>query len=271
RYSFYHQIFYAIETLGFKKKINIQIENNLKANNIEELNSALKELNNLQIVDEVYLSITKSNSKEYLDFLQLNKFNISAHFSLVEREFEEIIIDKKKNNFMAVRALGRGLNNFNFNDFNKKNEKNIKDKQLELNKLISKNDISNLEARSKYILNHPNVDFCVFSTSKISHLEQLIKYEKENFPEDIWRILNNFSKITFNQNEKILHKSLDYKDFFLKTDFLKSLKVINKLFKRKMINLKYFLFYLIFIPGNIFYNIKQNIYILIYYIYKRLN
>lgn len=256
---FYHQVYYAIKKLGIKDKLKIQIENSFDLKDLKELNIALNELNNFISIDEIYFSPIGNNSNDYINFFKDKKFNIAIQFSLIERELDEKLIDMGIK-ILSLRSFGKGLSNFEFPDYNKKNIEKANLKRDELYRLTKLENISEKEARLKYILNHPKINYCTISTSKISHLEEILKIEKENFQKETWKKFDNFSKKNSLLDVKIKHNPKNYKYFYKDLSFFFSLLILKDLKREQKIETSYILQFICYLPKNILEKIKKLIY-----------
>jgi len=256
---FYHQVYYTIKKLGIKDKLIIQIENSFDLIDSKELERAINELNNFISINEVYFSPIENNSNNYINFFKDKRFNIAIQFSLIEREFDERLIDMGKK-ILSLRSFGKGLSNFEFQDYNIKNKEQANLKRDELYKLINLENISEKEARLKYIFNHQKINYCTISTAKISHLEEIMKIEKENIQKETWNKLDNFSKKSLIKDIKIKHIPKNYKYFYKDLSFFFSLSVLKDLKREQKIKTSYILLFICYLPKNILEKIKRLIY-----------
>mgnify|MGYP001173035819 CR=1 FL=1 len=268
--NFIHQIFYATKCLGYNQKLNVQIDEYFDYNKLEELESALKYFNKTGIINKIYLTPLKINSENYLKNNLYKKFNLALHFSLIEREFENSLIQNNNLDILSIRSLGRGPENFLFDDYNKENLLVDKKKESDLENIILKNKLSKIEARSQYILKNPKIKHCAISTSNISHLDQLIQFENQPFSESIWQELDHFSKtISKHDIKKKIKKNKNNNNFFIQNNLIDLTKILKDLFVQKIIKINYILYFFLFIPLNIFNVIKLKLKIIIYYFYKK--
>lgn len=257
--TFYHQIYYAVKKLGIKDKLIIQIENSFDLKNFQEFDSAIKELTNLISINKIYFSPIQNNSNKYTEFFKNKKFKLAIQFSLVEREFNERLIDMS-DEILSLRSFGKGLGNFEFLDYNEKNKEKTDFKKEELSKLLEEENISEKSARLKYIFNHPKINYCTISTSNISHLEEILNIEKEKIENDTWNKLDDFSKKNSVNINKIKHIPKNYKYFYKELSFFFSLSVLINLKKEQKIKTSYIFKFICSLPNNILEKIRKFIY-----------
>lgn len=249
--SFFHQISYFIETLKIQEPFDIQIDEHFDYNSIKEIKLCIKYLKKNKLIKNVFFTPIRFSSKLFTKFLSFN-CNIALHFSLVEREFNNSIPNRKKK-IIALRAFGGSLNNFFFSDFNEFNSKCNLIKKNNLRKILLKYNLSEAEARAQYILKHPLVDYCIFGSKSLKNFKQLLSFEKKKFNKKVWDQLDSYSNhvgCSFKLKEKF---NIDRKKFFFINNnyykLMKSLNILNNNPKIKInVSLIYFImFYLYFL------------------------
>lgn len=249
--SFFHQICYFIETLKIQEPFDIQIDEHFDYNSIKEIKLCIKHLKKNKLIKNVFFTPIRFSSKLFTKFLLFN-CNIALHFSLVEREFNNSILNKKKK-IIALRAFGGSLNNFFFSDFNEFDSKCNFKKKNNLRKILLKYNLTEAEARAQYILKHPLVDYCIFSSKSLKNFKQLLSFEKKKFNKKVWDQLDSYSNhvgCSFKLKEKFC---IDRKKFFFISNnyykLIKSLNILNNNPKIKInVSLIYFIiFYLYFL------------------------
>ena len=250
--SFFHQIFYFIETLRIREPFDVQIDEYFNYKNIKELDFCLNNLKKKNLIKNVYFTPIKSSSKFFIKKLFLN-YNMALHFSLVEREFDKsMFVKNEKRKIIALRAFGGCLNNFFFSDFNKFDLKFNLIKKNNLKKILSIHNFSEEEARAQYILKHPLINYCVFSTRSVKKIKKLLFFEKKKINKNFWSELDRYSK-----NEGNLLKSIKYyninnkKNFFINNNYYNLIKSLDVLRNQSKIDI----------------NINTNYYVVFYFYY----
>ena len=258
--SFFHQISYFIETLSIKEPFDIQIDEYSDYKNIKEINLCIKYLKTNNLIKNVYFTPIRFSSKLFTKFF-LSNCNIALHFSLVEREFNNSFLIKNKKKIIALRAFGGSLNNFFFSDFNEFNSKCNLIRKNNLEKILLKYDLSEVEARAQYILKHRLIDYCIFSTRSLKKFKQLLFFEKKKFNKKVWNELELYSNnagCSFKSKEKY---NIDRKNFFFINNnyykLMKSLNILNNNAKQKInVSMTYFIMFYFYYPLNLINKLK---------------
>ena len=154
---------------------------------------------------------------------------MAIHFSLVEREFNESLLSKKKI-IIALRAFGGRLNKFFFHEFTKYKENQVHIKRKNLIKILTKYNISEAEARAQYTLKHPLINCCVMSASTIEKLEQLLYFQKKKINKKIWIELDRYSKDKTGLLKPIKYFNINtQKNFIVQNNYRNLNKSLNML------------------------------------------
>ena len=131
-------------------------------------------------------------------------------------------------------------------------------------------NFSEEEARAQYILKHPLIDYCVFSTRSVKKIKQLLFFEKKKINNNVWNELDQYSK-----NEGNLFKSKKYyninnkKNFFINNSYYNLIRSLDILrYQSKLhINLNYYVVFYLYYFLNFINKVKRYI---IFYIGKKL-
>ena len=202
--SFLHELIYSSMMIGKNKIIDIQIDEFFQPKNLPSLLKTLKNIQYLINYNKIFFTPITESQKKFLN-KKFSQFGLTIHYSLVERSVSNnFLSNKKRSKIIALRGLGKGLRNFTFEDFYLNKSKK---KLNNLDNILFKFKMSEIEARALYIFNNKAIDKVVLSTSKLKNLAQLLKLEKNKLEIKKWRILEKYSKDNFEHKKMRLPKN----------------------------------------------------------------
>ena len=230
--DFLVEIFYVCKIIGESKMINIQINEFFDIENIDKLNKAIDTIKLNLNLKNIYLTVLPHNYKIFINNKKTTKFNYAIHYSLIENHINDeffIYCKKNKKKILALRALGGGINNFKYNDFTNDSISFTKSDLMNYNHMLSKNNISQIEARAFFVLSNDLLEKIVISTSCIDNLKKLIKINNSNISKFNIKILKKLSKHYFQGKMN--------KNYFLNDKNLIN-KMYGKTYKETYLSLK---------------------------------
>lgn len=234
--NFIHELIYSSMMIGSKKKIDIQVDEFFQTKNLISFLQTMQTVKKLVNINKILFTPMTYNQNEFLK-KKISKFNFAIHYSFVERSVKNSFLsNKKRKKIVALRALGKGLRNFSFNDFY---NKQISFNHKRLNSILLKLNLSELEARALYMFNNKAFDKVVISTSKLKNLLQLLKLERKKLEVKKWKILEKYSNKNFTIQKA--NKPLFQNSFTKRHNPLIFFKSLNLLRKKNLISKKYFL------------------------------
>ncbi len=245
--SFIHELLYSAMMIGNNKKIDVQIDESFQTKNLASLLQTIHIVKNFIKINKILFTPMNYNQNEFLK-KRFSKFGFTIHYSFVERSVDNsLLANKRSRNIIALRALGKGLKNFSFDDFYKKKIHNYE----KLNSTLFNLDLNELEARALYMFNNKFINKVVISSSKLKNLFELFRLEKKKFNIEKWKILENYSIKNFSiaKTDKPSFKN-SFKKKHYSPIFFKSL---NFLRKEKLISKKYFLAGIFHLNIGLFY------------------